>query len=390
MSLIGKLTFSLLGLKFFGLHGLLWGFLLGHILIDRSNLYKKLFHKTNEIDDNIRLLLPYRYYVLYDKFISHIFGKIWGIILGFVIFGWKGAIIFAIVGHFSFDLSDNPYIKQTKCFIETQINKNLIKIVGFIFGFALQSNILIFTGIIIGFFIDNVRSNKGLFSRTKPFSYFWPRINLLNLALSSKDSRNIAFVQSMTALCAKLAAIDGEINFREARAFDKIFRTSPNFKDLKEIFRKELDDPENVEPFAKQIMMITKGDISSKEDVIDNLFKIINSDGSLSMTELELIKKISKIIHLPDGNFSAIRKRYETQNCCNNSNKDYYQILGVSCNDSNNEIRIAWRNLTAQHHPDKIMANGGNAEEAQKSTIKMAEINEAYQQIMKNRKSSNE
>ncbi len=49
--------------------------------------------------------------------------------------------------------------------------------------------------------------------------------------------------------------------------------------------------------------------------------------------------------------------------------KDYYSILGVSKNASQEEIKKAFRKLAHQHHPDK---GGGNEE-------KFKEINEAYQ-----------
>lgn len=49
--------------------------------------------------------------------------------------------------------------------------------------------------------------------------------------------------------------------------------------------------------------------------------------------------------------------------------KDYYQILGVNKNASQEEIKQAFRKLAHQYHPDK---KGGNAE-------KFKEINEAYQ-----------
>jgi molecular chaperone DnaJ len=48
--------------------------------------------------------------------------------------------------------------------------------------------------------------------------------------------------------------------------------------------------------------------------------------------------------------------------------KDYYKILGVSKNASQDEVKAAFRRLAIEHHPDK----GGNAE-------KFKEINEAYQ-----------
>jgi molecular chaperone DnaJ len=49
--------------------------------------------------------------------------------------------------------------------------------------------------------------------------------------------------------------------------------------------------------------------------------------------------------------------------------KDYYQILGINKNASDEEIKKAYRKLAHQYHPDKA---GGNA-------TQFKEINEAYQ-----------
>lgn len=54
------------------------------------------------------------------------------------------------------------------------------------------------------------------------------------------------------------------------------------------------------------------------------------------------------------------------------SNKDYYQVLGVSKNASKDELKSAYRKLAVQHHPDK---NQGNKE----SEKKFKEVSEAYE-----------
>ena len=61
------------------------------------------------------------------------------------------------------------------------------------------------------------------------------------------------------------------------------------------------------------------------------------------------------------------------------ANKDYYNILGVQRNASEDEIKKAFRKLAHEHHPDK--KTGGEA------TFK--EINEAYQILSDPKKRSN-
>jgi DnaJ-class molecular chaperone len=58
--------------------------------------------------------------------------------------------------------------------------------------------------------------------------------------------------------------------------------------------------------------------------------------------------------------------------------KDYYAILGVTKNASQDEIKRAYRKAAHKHHPDK----GGDAE-------KFKEINEAYQILSDTKKRTN-
>ncbi len=58
--------------------------------------------------------------------------------------------------------------------------------------------------------------------------------------------------------------------------------------------------------------------------------------------------------------------------------KDYYTILGVQKNASEEEIKKAYRTLAHKHHPDKA---GGNE-------AKFKEINEAYQVLSDKNKRS--
>ena len=58
-----------------------------------------------------------------------------------------------------------------------------------------------------------------------------------------------------------------------------------------------------------------------------------------------------------------------------------YEVLGISPNASNDEVKKAYRDLSRKYHPDSYVDNplAGLAEE------KFKEVQEAYDQIMKER-----
>ena len=73
---IGKLTLAVLGLRFFGAAGFLWGMFFGHLLIDRTIIRRLIKQYISSVDDNIRILLPYRFYKYYNRLENNIFGII--------------------------------------------------------------------------------------------------------------------------------------------------------------------------------------------------------------------------------------------------------------------------------------------------------------------------
>ena len=81
----------------------------------------------------------------------------------------------------------------------------------------------------------------------------------------------------------------------------------------------------------------------------------------------------------------AIRQNFEIRTQASSLN-DCYQVLGVFCNASNCEIKRRWKELINQYHPDRAQANGADRGTIEAYTLKMAEINNAYQNIMKSRK----
>ena len=62
--------------------------------------------------------------------------------------------------------------------------------------------------------------------------------------------------------------------------------------------------------------------------------------------------------------------------------RDYYEVLGVSRNASDEEIKRAFRKLAKQYHPD---TNQDNKKEAE---VKFKEVNEAYETLSDKQKKS--
>ena len=67
---------------------------------------------------------------------------------------------------------------------------------------------------------------------------------------------------------------------------------------------------------------------------------------------------------------------------------DPYRILGVSRDDSDQEIRKKWIQLNKEHHPDNLIAKGMPKEFIEQSNKELAAINLAYDKIKEIREKS--
>ena len=385
MTPLGKLTLAIIGLRLFGAVGFLWGMFLGHILIDRSLVKNIIKQKLSQLDDTIRLMLPFRLYHYYNYLIEHVLGKLWGVIIGGLTFGWAGIAVMALLGHILFDCQRCKNCRELRYAFEDFWNKNLGKIFGGLIGFTFKSKLLLFIGVILGFFFDSFRLEGGLRTKLKlgPILNFWSKINPLKLALRSQEARDVSFVQSMAGLAAKISKADGAVSENEIRTFKKLFNTDKNPK-IARIFNEAKQTTAGYQAYAKQLKILSRDNLDMKESIIENLFKIAIVDGEILGEEKDMLEDIANIIELPQGNYTIIKDRFIFKPV-NNSLQDFYEILGIFYNASDKEIKRRWKELINQYHPDLAQAKGATAQEIEACTLKMAEINNAYEHIMKSR-----
>jgi len=62
------------------------------------------------------------------------------------------------------------------------------------------------------------------------------------------------------------------------------------------------------------------------------------------------------------------------------SKRDYYEVLGLAKNSSDDEIKRAYRQLASKYHPDKISGDDGSPEKKQ-AEEKFKEVGEAYETL---------
>lgn len=125
------------------------------------------------------------------------------------------------------------------------------------------------------------------------------------------------------------------------------------------------------------------------------------ADGELNPVEDQLLINICNAIGIARFEYERIKLQLQAQQrfYSRHSGESYhpakpqnyladaYAILGLDKNATTAEIKKAYRRLTSQHHPDKLVAKGLPEEMMTLAKEKTQKIRKAYETIMESRKS---
>ena len=144
------------------------------------------------------------------------------------------------------------------------------------------------------------------------------------------------------------------------------------------IFNLARKDTAGYEEYAAQVERMFRETPPLMEDLLHGLFAIAMADGVLHPAEDIYLQNVAKIFGFNEAAYARIRS-YHTKE----GDSDPYQILGVSADISDTELKKKYRQLIRENHPDKVIAEGLPQEFVDVANTKLAKINAAYDQIVK-------
>ena len=187
------------------------------------------------------------------------------------------------------------------------------------------------------------------------------------------------FAIALIILTAKLAKADGHVSKEELIAIkNKLKIPEHEIDQVGKIFNKAKEDSLGYEPYAQQIAQIYRNNPVVLDEIINTLFYIAEADGSISDSELAMMRNIAKIFGLNESQFEGIKESRKSSDKLNP-----YIVLGCSSNDDFAIIRKKYLQLSKEHHPDVLMNKGVPQEVIEESKKKMRAINSAFDQIEK-------
>lgn len=103
------------------------------------------------------------------------------------------------------------------------------------------------------------------------------------------------------------------------------------------------------------------------------LFGVAKSDGKISESELQELRKIAGYLRINYEDFELTKSLYI------GSKIDAYDVLEISQNASDREIKKAYRTMAKRYHPDK--AGQYNSTNTKKAEEKFRQVQKAYEQL---------
>lgn len=195
--------------------------------------------------------------------------------------------------------------------------------------------------------------------------------------------RDAAFTLALIALSAKMAMADGAVTASEIRAFYRGVDIPAGIEvQVEKLFDLARQDVAGFESYARKIRSIFADSPDTLEHVLDSLFFIASADGMVHEAELDYLKSVSTIFGFDDARFEQLVAQHIL---VDDGSVDPYTVLGLAHGADPAEVRRVYRQLVAEHHPDRLIAKGVPEELIGVATARMAAVNRAYERITKRR-----
>lgn len=197
----------------------------------------------------------------------------------------------------------------------------------------------------------------------------------------ARHEREVAFSMGVIALGAKMAKADGVVTKDEVSAFKDVFKVPDSeVKNVARLFNLAKKDVAGYESYARQLARLFRDDRETLKAVLDGLFHIAKADEVLHPNEERYLASVARIFGFTDTEFAYIRARHIHAN-----ERSPYDVLEVDPAISDAELKKHYRHLVRENHPDRLIARGVPEEFIEIANKKIAAINQAYDEIARER-----
>ena len=256
-----------------------------------------------------------------------------------------------------------------------------------------------FIGLFVGSFIS-FKLSGGLVGQLSGFG------NVGGLT-GIKTERQSIFFKTAFTLMGKIAKADGRVSEQEIKHVET-FMTQLNMspahrKKAIEHFKVGSQQGFDITIVIQEFNRVTAASPNLKQMLMVYLVRVALADGQLDANETSLIREIAQQLGYSPEQFDQLMAMLQGQDQFSGGSyqqghsagmggytsagalKAAYQALGVTKDNTDAEIKKAYRRLVREYHPDKLMGQGLPEDMIKEATERSQEIQTAYDLIKKSR-----
>lgn len=195
-----------------------------------------------------------------------------------------------------------------------------------------------------------------------------------------KASKTNDFQVVLLVLMAAVVKADGVVKKEELSVIKRFLVQNygeENARELWQILNQLLKQDINIAEVS--IQCATHLNYSARLQLLNMLFSVAAGDAKVNDSEVAIIKTIARYMRISEADLQSIAAMF-----VKSTNPDWaYQILELSPNCSDEEIKKAYRRMAMKYHPDKVNSLGD--EVRQNATEKFRKVKEAYDYLKEQR-----
>ena len=255
----------------------------------------------------------------------------------------------------------------------------MFKVIGFIAGYYFLGLFGALLGLFLGSIADRARA------------YGAGGINPLQNAL-----RQSVFLETMFISMGKLAKADGRVSQDEIEHVEllmqKLGMTPEHRAQAIALFKRGADPAFTIESTYARFMAVCGHTRHLKQVLLVYLIAMATADGDIHPAEESVLADIAHRLGFDQAAFSQLIAMVLNQShfaagqpATESALEDAYKALGVTKENTDQEIKRAYRKLISQYHPDKLIGQGLPEDMIALASEKAKEIQLAHDLIKQSR-----
>ena len=211
--------------------------------------------------------------------------------------------------------------------------------------------------------------------------------------------RKLVFLETTFLLMGKLAKVDGHISKNEVNHVEdfiqKMGMSAENRQEAINQFKLGSDTNFHIDATLNNFMENCGKTLHLKQMLLMYLIVMAAADGQVDSQEEVFLKQVANRLAYSDSEFRQLLDMVLNQShfgqdspVSASSIEGAYKAIGVTAEQTDQEIKRAYRKLMSQYHPDKLIGQGISEDMIKVATEQAQEIQVAYDLIKKHRDKS--